>query len=115
MSILKTNMVQKARLELRLRKIDETRTYLSDEIKQNALISEKYEKTCKYINYVEHFLTLASTVPSCVSFFAFASVVAIPVDITNFAVGIKVSVITSGMKSINQKRKNKKYNKTMLL
>ena len=48
------NMIEEASLEFRLRKIDETRNYLLDEIKYNDLISEKYKKTCKYLNYVEH-------------------------------------------------------------
>ena len=33
-SILKTNMIEEASLEFRLRKIDETRNYLLNEIKQ---------------------------------------------------------------------------------
>ena len=36
-------------LEFRLKKFDETRTYLFF----NDLISGKYKKTCKYLNYVE--------------------------------------------------------------
>ena len=43
-------------LEFRLRKIDETRNYLLDEIKHNDLMTEKYKKTCKYLKYVEHLL-----------------------------------------------------------
>ena len=54
-SILKINM---SSLEIRLRKINETRTYLLDEIKHNGLISEKYKRTRKYLNYVEHLLIL---------------------------------------------------------
>ena len=38
-------MVEKASLKFRLRKIDETRNYLLDEIKHNDLMSEKYKKT----------------------------------------------------------------------
>ena len=34
MSILKINMIEEASLEYKLRKIDETRNYLLDEIKQ---------------------------------------------------------------------------------
>ena len=34
-SVLKINMVEEASLEFRLRKIDETRNYLLDEIKHN--------------------------------------------------------------------------------
>ena len=55
-SILKTNMAEEASVKLRLRKIDETRNNLLDEIKHNDLMSEKYKKTCKYLNYVEHIL-----------------------------------------------------------
>ena len=66
-------MVEEASLEIRLRKIDKTRNNLLDDIKHNDLMSEKYKKTCKYLNYVEHFLILASTVTGCVSISAFAS------------------------------------------
>ena len=38
-------------------------------------MSEKYKNTCKYLNYVERFLTLDSTVSGCVSISAFASLV----------------------------------------
>ena len=66
------NMVEEASLEFRLRKLDETRNYLLDERKHNDLISDKYKKTCKYLNYVEHLLILSSTVTGCVSISAFA-------------------------------------------
>ena len=36
-SVLKINMVEEASLEIRLRKIDETRSFLLDEIKQDDL------------------------------------------------------------------------------
>ena len=42
-------MVEEASLEFRLRKIDETRNYLLNEIKHNDLMSEKYKKPCKEI------------------------------------------------------------------
>ena len=34
-------------------------------------MSEKHKKTCKYLNYVEDFLVLASTVTGCVTVSAF--------------------------------------------
>ena len=68
-------MVEEASIQFRLRKIDETRNYLSDEIKHYDLMSAKYKKTCKYLNYVEHLLIFASTVTGCVSVSAFASLV----------------------------------------
>ena len=86
------------------------KNYLLEEIKHNYLISEKYKKTCKYLNYVKHLLILASIVTGCVSISVFDSLVCIPVGITNSAVGIKICVNTAGMKiykSIIQKKKEK--------
>ena len=83
-------------LEFRLKKIDETRNYLLEEIKHNDLTSEKIKKTYKYFNYVKHLLTLAITI--CVSISAFASLVCLPVGITSSAVGIKLCAITAGIK-----------------
>ena len=51
-------------------------------------MNEKYKKTCKYLNYVEHFLIISSAITGCISISAFASLVAISVGITSFAVGI---------------------------
>ena len=59
-------MAEKASLEFRLRKIDETRNYLLNEIIRNHLMNEKYKKTCKYLNYVEYLLIVASTLTGCV-------------------------------------------------
>ena len=61
-SILKINMAEEVSLEFRLRKTDETRNYLLDETRHTDLMSEKYKKTCKYLNYIEHLLVLVSTV-----------------------------------------------------
>ena len=38
-------MVEETSLKFRLRKIDERRNYLLEEIKHNDLMSEKYKKT----------------------------------------------------------------------
>ena len=53
-SILKINMVEETSLEFRLRKIYATRNYILDQIKHNYLMSSKYKKTFKYLNYIEH-------------------------------------------------------------
>ena len=45
------------------------------------------------LNYIEHLLILVSTVTGCVSIFAFASLVGIPVDITSSAAGLKICII----------------------
>ena len=42
--------------EFRLKKkIDETRDYLTEEINQNELMSKKYKKGCRFLNYVCRF------------------------------------------------------------
>ena len=74
-------------LQIWLKKVDETRNYLLEEIEHNDLINEK---TCKYLNYVKHLLILASVITICFSISAFASLVCDPVGITSSAVGIKV-------------------------
>ena len=51
-----------------------------------------------YLNYVEHLLILPSTVTDCISVFAVASLICIPVGITSSAVGVKVCAITVGIK-----------------
>ena len=92
------NMVEEESPEFTPRKIDETRNYLLDEIKNNDLMSEKYKKTCKYLNHVEHLLLLASTVTSCVSISEFASLVCVSFGITSSAVGTNFCAVTAGIK-----------------
>ena len=78
---------------------------------------EKYEKTCKYLNYVEQLLILVLTVTGCVSFSAFVSLVCVLVGITTSAVGIKICPITAGTKKYKSimKKKKKKHDKIVLL
>ena len=54
-------------------------------------MSEKYSKISKYLNYVEHFPILVSTVTGCVSISAFVSLVCVPFGIMSSAVGIKIN------------------------
>ena len=61
--ILKIKEVEEASLEFRLRKINGTRNYV---------LSERYKKTCKYFNYVEHLFILASIITGCARISAFA-------------------------------------------
>ena len=110
-------MIEKGSLEFLLSKIDETRNYLLEKIKHNDLMSEKYKKTCHYLNYVEHLLILVSRVADCVSVSAFASLVFVLFGITSSAVGLKICAITAGIKKYKSiiKKKKKKYDKTVLL
>ena len=61
-------------------------------------MSAKYKKTCKYSNYVEHFLILVPTVTCWVSFSAFDSLVCVPVVITSFVVGLKICTTAAEIK-----------------
>ena len=65
-------------------------------------MSEKYKKTCKYLNHVKHLLILASAVTDCVLISTFASLVTIPVGITTFAAETNICAITTEFKGINQ-------------
>ena len=68
--------------EFRLKNMDKTRNYFVKEIEQNELISRKHKKVGTTLNYIEHFLILASTITDCVSISAFASLLGIFVRIT---------------------------------
>ena len=80
-------------------------------------MSEKYKKTCKYLNYVEHLIILVLTVTDCVSISALASTVCVPVGITSSAIGIKICAITGEIKKCKSilKKKKKKHDKIVLL
>ena len=54
--------VENACLDFRLKKTDERRNYLLEEIKHNELISKIRKKICTNLNHIEELLILASTV-----------------------------------------------------
>ena len=61
-------------------------------------MSKKHKKVCTTLNYIEHFLILASTVTGCISISAFASLVGIPIGIMSSAIRLKICAITAGIK-----------------
>ena len=48
--------------EFRLKNIDEARNYFLEDIKQYELMSEKCKNIYTTLNYITHFLILASTI-----------------------------------------------------
>ena len=110
-------MVEEVSPEFRLRIIDETRNHVLHETKHNDLMSEKYKKTCKYLNNVEHLPILVSTIADCVSISAFASLVYVPIGITSSEVGTNNCAITAEIKKYKSmiKKKKEKHNKIVLL
>ena len=99
--------------EFRLKNLDETKNYFLEEIKQNELMSKKHKKVCTTLDYIEHFLILASTINGCISVSAFSSLIGISIGITSSGIGLK----TAGIKkyeSIIKKKKNN-HDKLVLL
>ena len=73
-------------------------------------MSKNHKKVYTILNYIEHFLILASTVTGCSSISGFASLLGIPIGITSLAIQLKICAIAVGIKkykSIIKKKKNK--------
>lgn len=73
-------------------------------MKNDYLVSKKYEKPCKAnkaqkkVNCTENLLIVVSGITGCVSIAAFTSLVGIPIDIGSSAVGLNSCAITSRTK-----------------
>ena len=81
------------------------------------MISKKHTNVCTILNYIEHFLILASTITECISISAFTFLVGIPIGITSPGVGLKICAITARIKTYRSiiKKKKKKHDKIALL
>ena len=79
------------------------------------MISKKHKKACSTLNYIEHFLILASTITSCVSISAFASLIGITIGITSSAIGINICAITAVAKKCKLIIKKKKHDQILSL
>ena len=97
-----------ANLDFRLKKIDETRNYFKEGIKDDLI--------CKALNYFEHFVFIFA-VSGCVLISVFVSLIGVPVGITNSALGWKTCAITVGIKKHKAiiKTKRKSHDKIVLL
>ena len=84
--------------EFRLKNIDKTRNYFLEEIEQNKLMSRKHKSICTTLNYIEHFLILASTITGFISISDFASLLGISIGIKSSAIGLKTCAIAAGIK-----------------
>ena len=61
-------------------------------------MSKKHKKVRMTLNYMEHFLILASTNTVCVFITFFSSLVGIPIGITSSTIGVKICAITARIK-----------------
>ena len=86
---------QNVSIDFRLKKIDETRNYLLEKIKQNDLMSQKHKKASGALNCFELFLVFVSAISRCVWISAFASLVGVPIGIASYSVGLNTCAITA--------------------
>ena len=109
-------MVEEVSLKFGLRKIDNTRNYLLDEIKYNDLMSDKQKKTHKCLTFVENLLIISSQLPGCVSISAFVSFFCLPVGITCSVIVTNICAVTARTNKYKSiiKKKTKKDNKKIL-
>ena len=63
------------------------------------------------MNYLDHLIIAISTITGCVSISDFTSLVAIPIGISSSTIGLKICVITTGIKKYKSKIKKKKKKK----
>ena len=84
--------------EFRLKKINEIRNYLIEEINQNELMIKKNKKVCRVLNYIDHSLIAISAITRCVSISAFASLLGIPIGIASSTIRLKICELTAGIK-----------------
>ena len=61
-------------------------------------MSKKHKNVCTTLNYMKHFLILLSVVTGCIPISAFLSFLGIPIGIKSSALGLKICVITAGIK-----------------
>ena len=104
MNVAEENIIQ----EFRMKNTEETRNYYIKEIDQNELMSKKLKKVCTTLNYIRHFLILASAVTGCILISAFASLFGIPIGITSSAIELKTRAITAEIKKYKSMIKKKK-------
>ena len=95
--------------------MNETRNYFLKEVKQTELMSKNHKKVCTTLNYIEHFLILASTITWYISISVFASLLGIPIGITSSVIGLKICAIAAGIKKYKSVIKKKKKNSDKII
>ena len=80
-------------------------------------MNKQHKKVCRVLNYIDHLLILIPTVTGYVSIFAFAFLVGITIGNTRSEIGLKILVVTAGIKKYKSiiKKKKKKHDKIVFL
>ena len=71
-------------------------------------MTKKHKKVCTTLNYIEHFLILASAVTGYISISAFVSLVCSNIGTTSSTVRWNISAITAAIRKYNSIIRNKK-------
>ena len=76
-------------------------------------MSKTHTKFYKVLNYIEHLLILISKSTACISTSAFTSLIGIPIGIMSSKIGLRIYIITVGIKKCKSiiKKKKKKHDK----
>ena len=59
-------------------------------------MSKRHKNVCTTLNYVKHFLIVASTITGCILISVFVFLLGIPIEITSSTIGLKICAITAG-------------------
>ena len=78
---------------------------------------KKQKKVFVILKYIEILFILVSRVTGCVTISAFAFLICVLMGITSSTIGLKICVITAGIKKYKSviKKKKKKHDKIVLL
>ena len=81
------------------------------------MICKNHKKVSPFLKSIEHILSLASPITTCVSIVLFASFFDIPIGMISSAIGLKICTITVGVKKNRSiiKKKKKNHNKIVFL
>ena len=71
-----------------LKNIDETRNYFLEEIKKK-IMSKKLKKACTTVNYIEHFLILASNT-GWILISDFTYLISVSIEITSSSIKLRI-------------------------
>ena len=111
----KNIVVENISQESRLENIDETKTYFLKEIESKIKWCVKNKK--RFLNYIENFLILASSITGCVSISVFNFLLGILIGIKSSVIGLKFCARTAGIKKWKWiiKKNKKKHDKIIFL
>ena len=84
-----------------IKKMKEKINYPIEEINQNVVMSKKHKKVYTFLNDIVHLLITFSMVTACVWISAFVSLVSFSVYIVSSAIGLKICLITRGIKKLS--------------